>query len=157
MQQFERQAEFFDDKVQDETQRATRERLAKLAAETVGVDKKQVLDLTLTQGEGNGGNKVGPDFKLAVKIGRQNVSVVFTFRQREYRFDHGGGKEWTGHSRHAHRAARRPGRPLHFLVLWREGVEGVRVLFISIGLSASTYRLIPSGGQREQILQDQAF
>jgi hypothetical protein len=66
---FERQAEFFDEPTENEAPRKTRDRLAELAHASAGVNKKAFLDLVNTA-KGNDGNKVGPDLKLQVKLGR---------------------------------------------------------------------------------------
>jgi hypothetical protein len=66
---FARQAEFFDEPTENEPPRKTRERLAELAHASAGVNKQAFLDLVNT-GTGNDGNKVGPDLKLQVKLGR---------------------------------------------------------------------------------------
>jgi len=69
----DRQVEFSDKHVAEETPNATRRRLAKLAQETVGVDEKQVLDLlSLLEGPGHGGTKITDTLKQQIKLGRQN-------------------------------------------------------------------------------------
>jgi hypothetical protein len=66
---FERQTEFFDEPTENETPRNTRIRLADLAHASAQVSKEAFLDLVNTS-KGNSGNKVGPDLKLQVKLGR---------------------------------------------------------------------------------------
>jgi hypothetical protein len=70
---FKHQAEFFDISVVNETRNKTYERLAHIA-DTVGVDKKKVLDLLIISeipgddGQLNVGNQVTNDIKWMVKV-----------------------------------------------------------------------------------------
>jgi len=68
---FKRQAEYFDEKVVNETRNNTYKRLAALAA-TVGIDEKKIFDLlVIKEGDGlNKGNGVTNDIKLLVKANR---------------------------------------------------------------------------------------
>lgn len=69
----EKQVDFFDMNVAEETPNATRARLAKLAKDSVGVDEKKVLGyISLLGTSPNSGTKVTDDLKLQVKLGRQN-------------------------------------------------------------------------------------
>ena len=71
---FERQTEFFDVSVLEETRNQTYERLAKLAGEVEGVDAERVLGLLVVsgkkgkEGELNVGNGVTDDVKFIVKV-----------------------------------------------------------------------------------------
>ncbi len=71
---FENQLDFFDKGVIDEPRHATYRRLAKLAAESVGVDEGEVYDLLKVEftegGPKNAGNQVTNDVKLVVKMAR---------------------------------------------------------------------------------------
>lgn len=73
---FERQTEYFDVNVVNESRNQTYERLAKLAAESVGVEEGKVMELLKVgdrPGEGgalNSGNKVTDDVKVMVKAAR---------------------------------------------------------------------------------------
>ena len=69
---FEKQEEYFDISVRDETRNQTYKRLAKLAADTVGVAEHEVyksLEITGPGEDGslNNGNKATDDIKLMVK------------------------------------------------------------------------------------------
>jgi hypothetical protein len=71
---FQRQTEFFDVNVVNETRNKTYERLAKIAG-SVGVDEKKVLALLLipetsNPNELNVGNQVTNDIKWMTKVGR---------------------------------------------------------------------------------------
>ncbi|TGZ81958.1 hypothetical protein EX30DRAFT_340371 [Ascodesmis nigricans] len=73
---FERQDEFYDLKVVDETRNQTYARLAKIA-ESVGVDGEKVLALLKIEGKGgekgkelNIGNQITTDLKLLVRAAR---------------------------------------------------------------------------------------
>ncbi|EGS18896.1 uncharacterized protein CTHT_0055090 [Thermochaetoides thermophila DSM 1495] len=71
---FDAQKTLFDEAVVDETRNQTYRRLAKLAAETVGVNEEQVYKLLeIKKGEGeprNVGNGVTVDVKFVVKMAR---------------------------------------------------------------------------------------
>ncbi|KAI8377484.1 thioredoxin-like protein [Radiomyces spectabilis] len=72
-QLFARQAEFFDEAVENKTRKQLVDQLSEMAA-TVGVSADKVREL-LSNGTGepkNVGNKVSNDLKLQVKFGRQN-------------------------------------------------------------------------------------
>lgn len=70
---FQRQTEFFDINVVNETRNKTYERLAKIA-DSVGIDEKKLLDLlTISEtpgedGQLNAGNQVTNDIKWMVKV-----------------------------------------------------------------------------------------
>ncbi|ODQ63727.1 hypothetical protein NADFUDRAFT_84331 [Nadsonia fulvescens var. elongata DSM 6958] len=73
---FDNQVQYFDSETYHETRPQTYERLAQLAASTVGVDKAAVLELITVAPavEGkphNNGNKVAVDFKYNVRYARQ--------------------------------------------------------------------------------------
>ncbi|KAL7009490.1 hypothetical protein EMMF5_001121 [Cystobasidiomycetes sp. EMM_F5] len=68
----EKQEDYFDANVQNETPNDTRKRLAKLAGQS-GVDENAVLKLiNLTGTSLNSGTQITDDLKLQVKLGRQN-------------------------------------------------------------------------------------
>lgn len=68
----ERQKEFFNSNVQDESPNSIRKRLAALASEA-GADEQQVLKLISWTGESiNSGTAVTDDIKYHMKLGRQN-------------------------------------------------------------------------------------
>lgn len=64
-----RQKEYFDEPVANESPVGTKNRLAQLAKESVGVDEKKFLELVSTS-QGNSGSAVTNDLKLQVKLGR---------------------------------------------------------------------------------------
>ena len=72
---FEKQKEFFDVNVVNETRNETYERLAKIAG-SVGIEERKVLDLLTVpdkpgeHGELNVGNEVTNDIKVMVKVCR---------------------------------------------------------------------------------------
>lgn len=71
---FDKQTEYFDVNVVNESRNKTYERLAKLASE-VGIDEKKIYSLLEisnkpdADGGLNSGNKVTDDIKLLVKVG----------------------------------------------------------------------------------------
>lgn len=67
----DKQTEFYDEPVANESPVETKKRLAKLAKDSVGVDEKKFLELVSTS-KGNSGSAVTNDLKLQVKLGRQN-------------------------------------------------------------------------------------
>lgn len=76
---FQRQTEFFDVNVVNETRNKTYERLAKIAG-SVGVDEQKVLALLLipetsNPNELNVGNQVTNDIKWMTKVRRRSISA----------------------------------------------------------------------------------
>ncbi|KAK5400930.1 hypothetical protein LTR06_011099 [Exophiala xenobiotica] len=73
---FERQKDYFDVGVVNETRNHTYKRLAKLAGSIDGIDEKTILDLLLVpdkpseDGDSNVGNKVTNDIKFMTKANR---------------------------------------------------------------------------------------
>ena len=82
---FDKQAEYFDVNVVNETRNQTYRRLAKLAA-SVGVDEGKVLDMLCVadkpaeDGSLNIGNKVTNDLKVLVKVCLIDMSVLLHCR-----------------------------------------------------------------------------
>lgn len=74
-QLFAKSEEYYDEPTYDESRAQIYERLAKLAHDTVGVDKSSFMELvSINRSEGakNSGNKIGTDLKQFIKFGRQN-------------------------------------------------------------------------------------
>jgi hypothetical protein len=99
---FERQREYFDVNVVNETRNETYKRLARLARESVGVEEEEVMKLlTVSDQPGadgglNTGNGVTEDLKGLVKAGRVvgvHVSPTVFFDGVEER---GISSSWTG-------------------------------------------------------------
>lgn len=73
---FEHQKEYFDANVANETRNKTYERLAKLAADTCGVDATRMIDILRVSdkpgpnGSLNDGNKITNDVKVITKMNR---------------------------------------------------------------------------------------
>lgn len=93
---FERQKDYFDERVLGETRNETYERLAEVAAE-VGVGKGEVLELLkVEEGEAeNKGNGVTGDVKVMVKVSLQRGEAWRAWRvQLLMRFGGGRRTDW---------------------------------------------------------------
>lgn len=79
---FDKQKEYFDVNVVNETRNATYARLAKLGATSIGVEEEEMYELLKIpekageDGALNSGNKVTDDLKVTVKMARTNGTHV---------------------------------------------------------------------------------